>query len=132
VTDSSRPGAPAVPSTPPGTPSSDAGGKVEVLGPDQTKNLEQIQVIIGSIAGPLMDGHKLTEEQSTERLRTQLRYQFAHTVVGSIVVLVAISIAAYFAWSGITQGRFEFAERIVFVIIGVAIGFISGRMTRIG
>jgi hypothetical protein len=88
-------------------------GKVEVLPPDQTKQLEQIQAIIGSLAGPYLDTVRQTQEHETSRLRSQLRYQLVHQIIGACVVVLALLIAAFFAWNGLAGNRYEFAERIV-------------------
>lgn len=102
--------------------------KVEVLPPDTTKQLEQIQAVIGALVAPLVQGMRDTQQQETTRLRSQLRYQLAHQVIGALIVVLAVLIASGFAYVALQQGRHEFAERIVFVIIGVAIGFVSGRV----
>ncbi len=102
---------------------------VEVLPPDSGKeiDIEKLRALIGEGGKAWLDLQRVAEENNTKRLEMQHRHQFKTTVLATIIVGLTIAIAGFFGYKFIEAGKYDFVERIVVLLIGLAIGFYSGR-----
>lgn len=104
---------------------------VEVL-PPQNKgdiDIEKLQALVAEAGKTYLEAQRTAEDHSTKRMQLQISHQFKITLLTTLVVAMTIGIAGLFGYLFITQGKYDFVERIVVLLVGLAIGFVSGRQT---
>lgn len=108
----------------------DMADNVEVLPPSgdgKEIDIEKLRALIAEGGKAWLELQRVTEEGNTKRLAMQHSHQFRTTALMTTIVALTIGIAGFFGYRFIEVGKYDFVERIVVLLIGLAIGFYSGR-----